>query len=64
MLAEVRLVVSGNEARLVLKYGDTFVEDELWRRDRRFTRKEAEELCRVVFDDSYDLINNATHGEQ
>lgn len=63
MLAEVRLVVSGSEAKLVLKHGDTVIENELWRFGRRVTRKEAEELCRVAFDDAYDLMNHAVHGE-
>lgn len=64
MLAEVRLVVAAKEARLLLKQADSIVEDELWRLDRRFTKKEAEELCRAVFDDAYDLLNHAAHGEQ
>lgn len=63
MLAEVRLIVAANEVRLILKRDDSQVEEELWRLDRRFARGEAEELCRVVFDDCYDLFNHAVHGD-
>lgn len=64
MLAEVRLVVAAKEARLILKRDDESVEDELWKMEGKFSRKDALELCRVVFDDAYDLLNAAAHGDQ
>lgn len=63
MLAEVRLIVAAKEVRLVMKRGEGHVEDELWKLERRFTGKEAEEMCRVVFDDCYDLLNFTVHGD-
>lgn len=63
MPAEVRLTVVAKEARLTLKRDDAVVEDEIWRLDRRLTQKEMDELCRIVFDDAYDALNFAAHGD-
>lgn len=64
MLTEVRLVIAAKEARLVLKHDEQAVEDEIWKISGSFSRKDAMELCRVVFDDAYDILNAAAHGEQ
>lgn len=64
MLAEVRLLISPREVRLVLKRGDDVVEDELWKFETKCSATEARELCQVVFDDCYDLLNFSVHGDQ
>ena len=64
MLAEVRLIIAPKEARLVLKHGDDIVEDELWSFDgKKISRTEARELAGVAFNDAYDLMNAAVHGD-
>lgn len=63
MLAEVRLIMTPKEARLVLKHGDGIVEDEVWTMPSPLSRTEAREFAGVVFSDAYDLMNAATHGE-
>lgn len=64
MLSEVRLVIGAKEARLVLKKDDAFVEDELWKFDRRMSSGEANEMVRVIFDGCFDLMNNLVHGSE
>lgn len=64
MLAEVRLIIAGKEARLVMKVGERIVEDELWTFERKVGVTEAKELARVAFDDAYDLMQHAVHGDQ
>ena len=64
MLSEVRLIIGAKEARLVLKKGDDFLEDELWKFDRRMSAGEATEMVRVVFDGCFDLMNNLVHGSE
>ena len=63
MSAEVRLIIAGREARLILKRDDDIVEDELWKFDRQMGRSEAMEIIRVCFDDAYDLMQWTTHGD-
>ena len=63
MLAEVRLVMTPKEARLILKHGDDKVEDEVWSLPSTLRRTEAREFAGVVFSDAYDLMNAAAHGE-
>lgn len=63
MISEVRLVIGTKEARLVLKKGDDHLEDDLWTFDRKMSTKEAQELCRVLFDEAFDLMNYSVHGD-
>lgn len=63
MLGEVRLIVAAKEARLVLKVGETVVEDELWSFPRRPSQTEARELVKGVFDSAYDLMNFVVSGD-
>lgn len=63
MLAEVRLIMTPKEARLLLKHGDDVVEDEVWRMAAPLSKTEAKEFAGVVFSDAYDLMNTAAHGE-
>jgi hypothetical protein len=63
MLAEVRLVIAPKEARLLVRHGDDVIEDEVWRLERPMGRAEAKELAKVAFDDSFDLMQYAVHGE-
>ncbi len=64
MLSEVHLIIGAKEARLVLKKGDDFVEDELWKFDRKMSAGEAQEMVRVIFDGSFDMMNNLVHGSE
>ncbi len=64
MLAEVRLIIAGKEGRLMLKVAERIVEDELWTFDRKIGASEARELAKVAFDDAYDLMQHAVHGDQ
>lgn len=64
MLAEARLIIAGKEARLILKIAEKVVEDELWTFERKIGASEARELARVAFDDAYDLMQHAVHGDQ
>jgi hypothetical protein len=49
---------------LILKKNDDFVEDELWKFDRKMSSTEATEMVRVVFDGCFDLMNNLVHGSE
>lgn len=60
---EVRLIIAKKEARLVLKNGDTVVEDELWKFDTPMSASEASDLARILFDEGYDLMQYSVHGE-
>lgn len=62
MLAEVRLIITAKEARLVLRSGETLVEDEVWTFERKVSSTEAREVAKVAFDDAYDLLQYAVHG--
>jgi hypothetical protein len=64
MLSEVHLIIGAKEARLILKKNDDFVEDELWKFDRKMSSTEATEMVRVVFDGCFDLMNNLVHGSE
>lgn len=63
MLAEVRLLIARNEIRLVLKQAEKMEEDELWKAERPISQSEATSLARACFDDWYDTMNYAVHGE-
>lgn len=63
MISEVRLLIGTKEARLILKKGDDELEDELWKFDRKMSTKEAQEMCRVLFDEAFDLMNYSVHGD-
>jgi hypothetical protein len=64
MLSEVHLIIGAKEARLILKKNDDFVEDELWKFDRKMSSTEANEMVRVIFDGCFDLMNNLVHGSE
>jgi hypothetical protein len=61
MTAEVRLILAGKEATLVLKLDDRETESEAWKLDRRPTKAEVEEIARCVFQDAYQVLQYATH---
>jgi len=63
MLAEVRLIIASREARLVLKRGETIVEDEVWKFERPISKTEAKELAEAAFHDAFDLMQHAVHGD-
>ena len=63
MLAEVRLVIAPQEARLTIRRGDEIVDDEVWSFGRKVGRSEAQEFARAVFDDAYDAMNYMVHGD-
>lgn len=63
MLAELQLVIGQKEARLVLKKGETIVEDELWTFDGKMSRTEAGEIARAMFDDCFDMIQYSVYGD-
>lgn len=63
MLAEVRLIVASKEARLVLKIGETLIEDELWTFDKKIGKTEARQMAEAAFHDAYDLIQYSVHGD-
>lgn len=64
MLSEVRLIIGAKEARLVLTKNDSDVlEDELWKFDRKLASSEAQQITRCIFDDAYQMIQYAIHGD-
>jgi CYTH domain-containing protein len=63
MMAEVRLIVASREARLILKKGETLVEDELWRFERPISLTEAKQLAEAAFHDAFDLMQHAVHSD-
>jgi hypothetical protein len=63
MISEVRLIIGTKEARLILKKSDSVLEDELWTFERNMSVTEAQQMCRVLFDDAFDLMNYSVHGD-
>lgn len=63
MTAELRLVIAGKEARLLLKIDGQEVEDELWKFDRKLTKSEVSEIANCVFQDAYEVMQYANHGD-
>lgn len=63
MLGEVRLIVAGKEARLILKIGETLIEEELWSFDRKISKTEARQVLEAAFHDAYDLMQFSVHGD-
>jgi len=63
MLGEVRLIVAAKEARLILKIGETLIEDELWTFDRKISKTEARQVLEAAFHDAYDLMQFSVHGD-
>lgn len=63
MLSEVRLLIGTKDARLVLKKGEDYLEDELWKFERKMSATEAQQMCRVLFDEAFDLLNYSVHGD-
>lgn len=63
MLAELHLTVASKECRLVLKRGETVIEDETWKFPRPISRTEAKSLAEAAFHDAYDLIQYSVHGD-
>lgn len=63
MLGEVRLIVASKEARLILKIGETLIEDELWTFERKISKTEAREVIEAAFHDAYDLMQFSVHGD-
>lgn len=63
MLGEVRLIVAAKEARLVLKIGETLIEEELWSFDRKISKTEARQVLEAAFHDAYDLMQFSVHGD-
>ena len=63
MLGEVRLIVASKEARLILKIGETLIEDELWTIERKISKTEAREVIEAAFHDAYDLMQFSVHGD-
>lgn len=64
MLAEVRLLVGQREARLIVKHGESLVEDELWTFSGAISQTESREVVKAVFDTAYDLLNLVTNGNE
>lgn len=63
MLGEVRLIVASKEARLILKIGETLIEDELWTFERKISKTEAREVIEAAFHDAFDLMQYSVHGD-
>ena len=63
MLGEVRLIVASKEARLILKIGETLIEDELWKFERPISKTEAREVIEAAFHDAFDLMQFSVHGD-
>jgi len=63
MLAEVRLIIASREAKLVIRRGETTVEDEVWKFERPISKTEANELAEAAFHDAFDLMQQAVHGD-
>lgn len=63
MLGEVRLIVAAKEARLILKVGETLIEDELWTFDKKISKTEARNIVEAAFHDAYDLMQFSVHGD-
>lgn len=63
MLGEVRLIVASTEARLILKIGETLIEDELWSLTTKMSKTEARQVLEAAFHDAYDLMQYSVHGD-
>jgi hypothetical protein len=63
MMGELRLIVATQGARIVLKIGETVVEDESWTFERKISRTEAKEITEAAFHDAYDLMQFFSHGD-
>ena len=63
MMGELRLIVATKGARIVLKIGETVVEDESWTFERKISRTEAKEITEAAFHDAYDLMQFFAHGD-
>lgn len=61
--AELRLIATTKELRLMLLHGSDVVEDEVWVTKSPISKSDAKELCKALFDDAYDLANAAINGE-
>jgi hypothetical protein len=62
MLAELRFIIVGKEARLLLKVDGQEVEDEIWTMDGKITKSEAAKIANCVFQDAYEVMQYAAHG--
>lgn len=62
VLAELKAVLSSNEARLMLIRDGQVVEDEVWSFKPKIERSAAVDLTRAMFDDLYDFLNFAANG--
>ena len=63
MLAEVKLVITPQAARLTICRGDDVVDEETWSFEAKIGRSEAMEVAKAVFDDAYDAMNWMVHGD-
>lgn len=63
MLAEVKLTITPQAARLTVTKGEKVVDDEVWTFDRKVGSTEAIEAAKAVFDDAYDALNWMVHGD-
>ena len=63
MLADVRLVIAGREARLTLRCGDDVIDDESWRFSANVGQREAAAMAKAIFDSVYDAMNYASGGD-
>jgi len=63
MDSEVRLIIAKKEARLVLKYDDEIIEDDLWKFPDPILPRESKELARILFDEGFDMMQFAVHGD-
>lgn len=62
MLAEINFAITKNGATLVLRKGETVVDEELWSFPD-IGKSEATEAARILFDDAYDFLNTCVHGD-
>lgn len=63
MLGEVHFLVSAREARLILRRGETTIEDETWKFDRSLGRSQAADMVESAFHDVFDLMQFVVHGD-
>jgi hypothetical protein len=63
MLAEMHILISARDVRVVLKRSEKTVEDEVWKFERPISSTEARNLIDAAFHDAYDLIQYAVHGD-
>ena len=61
--AEMKLVISQDEATLTLTSDEREIDSDVWRIKPSISRTAAIIAARCIFDDAYDFLNHTLHDE-